>query len=199
MAFNVAELRRKVAGRAIPLAAVGLAIAISGTSLLLGRQASAKAAALDGDHRRLTNTVKLIGDWRSSFRAPTDSESRALLSEVPRAGDLGIPAGRRFVVLETMTQAAEDAGLRDIEVNVGDPDPDSAFVPPREKVGQTQLDLASYVVSIDFTGSFASLLKFVSNTPPSLVIRRLGVATGDDGVRYKVIFSVYEIANAGSD
>jgi hypothetical protein len=132
---------------------------------------------------------------RQQFRMPSTTESDAILKESASLGQLGVPAGERVSIMELVSRLAEASDLRGVRVSFQAPLPaDSGFVPPRS-IGSKSITQAGYTISLDFTGSFAGLMQFVSSLPPSLSVTRLGAARQGDGATYRVLLAVYEFSN----
>jgi hypothetical protein len=111
-------------------------------------------------------------------------------------GALGVVAADRVSLMEYLASLADASALTEVRVNFK-AGSDSAFVPPRV-IGGEPINPAAYSVTLDFTGSFAGLVQFVSNLPPSVSVSRVGAARNGGHTAYHVSLSVYELPNGTS-
>lgn len=190
MAITTDSLKRSFRENPVRILMGGLAVLVIGCSLFVGIRASAARAEFSGRMDPWRTTANQLATVQQQFRGPSSAEAAAFASEGARMGMLGVSPAARVELLRSIGQMVEDAGLSRVRVS---PAPsDTAFLPER-RIGDRILASAPYVVSVDFAGSFAGAVQFVSNLPPSVsvsqlkAIRRGGVAT------YQVILSVYQL------
>jgi hypothetical protein len=98
--------------------------------------------------------------------------------------------------MEYIARLAEASSLVEVRVN-SQSGADSAFIPPRVIVADP-ISPAAYTLTLDFTGSFAGLVQFVSTLPPSVSVSRLGAARNGERVLYHIVLSVYELPNGNN-
>jgi len=189
------KVSRWVTANQTLLFANAVAVLLIGLSLWVGLRARAATAALSA--RRMTWEVSAneLATVQQQFRAPTATESAALISESNRMSALGVPAEEKLNLVDMIGRLAEACALEAVRVNVIAA-PDSVFVPERQVFGNA-VKPAGYAVAVEFAGSFANAQKFVSNLPPSVTVSRLSGARQRAGAAYQLILSVYE-SNANS-
>jgi hypothetical protein len=175
---------------------VALALLILGGSLSVGVKSRVAAGQLAAKKTAWQGTADRLATVRQQFRAPTSSESEALLAESGRLGALGVPPSDRVALMEFVAGIADASMLTDVHVSFRAA-ADSAFIPPRAIAG-TAVNPATYAIVVDFSGSFAGVVQFVSNLPPSVSVSRLGAARRGNRAAYHILLSVYELPNGDS-
>lgn len=175
------------------LPALAVAAFILVTSLWVGSQARSMTKLLATKRATWQQVSDQLAIARQQFKVPNSSESAALLAESARLGALGVPAPERVSLMELVARLAEESTLSDVRVNFRT-GVDSAFIPPRS-IGADAINPAGYSVSVDFTGSFAGLVQFVSSLPPSVSVSWVGAARNGGHATYHVLLAVYELPN----
>jgi hypothetical protein len=193
LAVRLATWRREHPNQ-LPM--VALTLLVLGGSLWVGVRSKATATQLATKRPEWQRTADHLATARQQFRVPTSSESAALSAESGRMGALGVPPGDRVALMELVSQIADAAALTDVHVNFR-AGVDSAFIPPRSIAGAV-VNPAAYSIVVDFSGSFAGVVQFVSNLPPSVSVSRLGAARRGDRAAYHILLSVYELPNGDS-
>lgn len=165
-------------------------------SIWLGWQASMARKRLASSAASWRRTADQLATVRQQFHLPSSSESADLLRESASLGVLGVVPTERVSLMELVTKEADASALQDVRVNFRPAIGDSVYLPPRN-VGRSPISAAGYSLSVEFTGSFAGLLKFVSSLPPSVSVSRIGASRRANGAAYHVLLGVYEVTNAG--
>jgi hypothetical protein len=178
------------------LPALGLGLFVLAASLWVGIQARSASAALILKQTGWQQTANQIAAVQQQFRVPSSFESAALIAESARMGALGVPPSERVALMEYIARLAESSALSEVRVNFR-AGMDSAFIPPR-LIGTQPFSPATYSLTLDFTGSFAGLVQFVSNLPPSVSVSRLGAARNGERTVYHIVLSVYELPNGNN-
>jgi hypothetical protein len=173
------------------LLAVGLSVAVIAGSVWIGAKAKAAAAELSAKRAAWEQTSNQLATVQQQFRVPTATESAALLAESSRMGALGVPSEEKFNLVEAVGRLAEAAALRSIRVNAMEA-PDSLFLPERSLPG-SRIKSADYVLVVEFAGSFAGAVQFVSSLPPSVLVARMNAGQRGGMAAYSMILSVYEL------
>jgi hypothetical protein len=175
------------------LPALGLGLFVLAASVWVGLQSRSASAGLAQKQAGWQQTASQLATLQQEFRLPTSFESAALIAESARMGALGVPAAERVSLMEYIASLADASALTEVHVNFK-AGMDSAFIPPRS-IGAEAINPAAYSLTLDFTGSFAGLVQFVSNLPPSVSVSRLGAARNGEHTAYHVVLSVYELPN----
>lgn len=179
------------------LLAIGVAVLVVGLSGWIGMRARSAALALSAKRTAWDATASRLATVQQQFRAPTSTESAALIAESSRMGALGVRPGDKLELVDMMGRLAEACALGSVRVN-SIPASDSAFVVSRELSG-ARINPADYALAVEFVGSFANAQKFVSSLPPSVSLWRLTALRREGGALYQLILSVYELdANSGN-
>lgn len=173
------------------LLAVGLSVAVIAGSVWIGAKAKTAAAELSAKRAAWEQTSNQLATVQQQFRVPTATESAALLAESSRMGALGVPPEEKFNLVEAVGRLAEAAALRSIRVNAMEA-PDSLFLPERSLPG-SRIKSADYVLVVEFAGSFAGAVQFVSSLPPSVLVARMNAGQRGGMAAYSMILSVYEL------
>ncbi len=192
MAFDRDEFGRQVQVHAKRLQAVGVALLVLGASYWIGKQSRTHVAPLTKQLSDLRATNDKLIQWERGFRGPDSAEAAQIRMDTASVHLIAVPAGSRMQVAQLVARQADQAGLSQVQLSFSPP-PDSGDVPPRGRVGDIPISVATHVVNVECTGSFAAAMKFVSHLPPSLTITRLGVHTEPAGAKYRLVLSVYEV------
>ena len=192
-----AQATRWVRSNPNQLLAIGVAVLVVGLAAWTGLRARRTAGDLASKRVAWEATANQVATVRQQFRAPTSTESAALLAEASRMGALAVPADDKLALADVVGRLAEACGLRSVRVTSVRAS-DSTFVPTREVAGSS-IKPATYALAVEFAGSFASAQKFVSSLPPSVSLSRLTAARREGAVLYQLTLSVYELdANSGN-
>ena len=179
------------------LLATGVAVLVVGLSVWTGMRARSVARELSDKRTGWEATASRLATIQQQFRAPTSTESAALIAESSRMGTLGVRPGDKLELVDMMGRLAEACSLASVRVN-SVPASDSAFVVSRQLSG-VPIKPADYALAVEFVGSFANAQKFVSSLPPSVSLWRLTASRREGGALYKLVLSVYELdANSGN-
>jgi hypothetical protein len=182
---------RRERARHLPPLAVGVFVLAS--SAWVGFQARSVAGDLARKNTGWQQTATQLATIQQQFRVPSSVESASLISESARIGALGVAAADRVSLMEYLAGLADASALTEVRVNFR-AGPDSVFIPSRV-IGSDPINPAAYSVTLDFTGSFAGLVQFVSSLPPSVSVSRVGAARNGGHTAYHVLLSVYELPN----
>jgi hypothetical protein len=178
----------------LPTLAVGFFILAA--SIWVGFQARSVAVGLAKKGAGWQQTADQLATLQQQFRVPSSSESAALIAESARMGALGVPVTDRVSLMEYIARLADASALSEVRVNFKAAK-DTVFIPPRS-IGADPINPAAYSVTLDFTGSFAGLVQFVSSLPPSVSLSRVGAARNGGHTAYHVLLSVYELPNGNN-
>lgn len=173
------------------LLAVGVSAIVIAGSAWIGLKARTAASELSGKRAAWEQTANQLATVQQQFRVPTATESAALLAESSRMGALGVPAEEKFNLVEAVGRLAEAAALRSIRVNAMEA-PDSLYLPERSLPG-SRIKPADYVLVVEFAGSFAGVVQFVSSLPPSVLVTRMNAGQRGGMAAYSMVLSVYEL------
>jgi hypothetical protein len=171
--------------------AAAVAMLVIGLSLWVGIQARRASRELTSRKAVWQQASNQLATVQQQFRVPSSMESAALISESSRMGALGVSPADQLTLIESIGSLAEACGLARVRVNSA-PVTDTLFAPPRS-IGSQNLKPASYAVTLEFTGSFAGLVQFVSSLPPSVSVSRIGAGRGSGSTAYHLVLSVYEL------
>jgi hypothetical protein len=178
------------------LLAIAFAVLVAGASAWIGMRARAVATDIAVRRAAWDATAFQLATVQQQFRAPTSTESAALIAESSRMGVLGVRPGDKLNLVDMMGRLAEACSLTAVRVNSVRAT-DSAFVVGRQLSG-VPIKPADYALAVEFVGSFANAQKFVSSLPPSVSLWRLTATRRTGGALYKLVLSVYELdANSG--
>ena len=179
------------------LLTVGVSAMVIAGSAWIGLKAKTAASELSGRRAAWEQTANQLATVQQQFRVPTATESAALLAESSRMGALGVPPEEKFNLVEAVGRLAEAAALRSIRVNAMEA-PDSLYLPERSLPG-SRIKPADYVLVVEFAGSFAGVVQFVSNLPPSVLVARMNAGPRGGMAAYSMVLSVYELdVNSGN-
>ena len=179
------------------LLTVGVSAMVIAGSAWIGLKAKTAASELSGRRAAWEQTANQLATVQQQFRVPTATESAALLAESSRMGALGVPPEEKFNLVEAVGRLAEAAALRSIRVNAMEA-PDSLYLPERPLPG-SRIKPADYVLVVEFAGSFAGVVQFVSNLPPSVLVARMNAGQRGGMAAYSMVLSVYELdVNSGN-
>ena len=178
------------------LPTLGFGFFVLAVSVWVGLRARSGSAELAGKYAGGQQTADQLATAQQQFRVPSSAESAALLVESARMGALGVPLSERVSLMEFLARLADASSLSEVRVSFK-AGMDSSFIPPRS-IGADPISPAAYSVSLDFTGSFAGLVQFVSSLPPSVSVSRLGAARNGGHTGYHIVLSVYELPNGNN-
>jgi hypothetical protein len=167
-----------------------VAVVALGVALWLGFSARSATLELARKRDEWARAANRLATVQQQFRVPTSTESAALVSESARLGVLGVPESEKLSLLESIGRLAEACALT--QVRARSIASDSVYTPERS-IGAEEIKPAGYAVALEFRGSFAGLVQFVSSLPPSVSVSQLRAARFGDATRYYVVLSVYEL------
>jgi hypothetical protein len=177
--------------------AMALATLVIGASAWVGIKARGVSSQLADKRLGWEQSANQLATVRQQFRAPTSTESAALIAESSQMGSLGVAPADKISLVDMVGRLAEACALTGVRVNSVAPS-DSAFIPERDISG-TRIAPADYALVVEFAGSFANAQKFVSSLPPSVSLYRLSAGRREVGASYRLILSVYQLdANPGN-
>jgi hypothetical protein len=191
------DVSQWIRGNPNQLITVAVSVLVIGLSGWIGLKARAAGDSLAKSRRAWEDVANQLATVRQQFRVPTSSESAAIISESSRMGALGIPNAEKLNVLDAVGRLAEACALGDVRVSAIAVS-DSSYAADRQVAG-INIKHADYAVAVEFAGSFANAVKFVSSLPPSVSLARMSAAKRNGASQYYLVLSVYELdAQPGS-
>jgi hypothetical protein len=173
-----------------------VAIAVLAGSMWVGGKSRVAAERLAAKRPAWQKAADDVAILRQQFRLPSSKETAALVAESGHLTALGVTSSERVSLMELVARIADDARLSNVHVSFK-AGTDSSFVPARA-IGASTLNTASYSIVVDFSGSFAGVVQFVSNLPPSVSVSRLSASRQDNRAAYHILLSVYELPDGDS-
>jgi hypothetical protein len=173
-----------------------VAIAVLAGSMWVGGKSRVAAERLAAKRPAWQKAADDVAILRQQFRLPSSKETAALVAESGHLTALGVTSSERVSLMELVARIADDARLSNVHVSFK-AGTDSSFVPARA-IGASTLNTASYSIVVDFSGSFAGVVQFVSNLPPSVSVSRLNASRQDNRAAYHILLSVYELPDGDS-
>jgi hypothetical protein len=173
-----------------------VAIAVLTGSMWVGGKSRVAAERLAAKRPAWQKAADDVAILRQQFRLPSSKETAALVAESGHLTALGVTSSERVSLMELVARIADDARLSNVHVSFK-AGTDSSFVPARA-IGASTLNTASYSIVVDFSGSFAGVVQFVSNLPPSVSVSRLSASRQDNRAAYHILLSVYELPDGDS-
>jgi hypothetical protein len=170
---------------------MGTSILVIGLAIFVGGKARAAERDLQQKRSGWEQAANQLATVQQQFRAPTGTESSALLAEGSRLGTLGVQPDDKLGLIDAVGHLAESAGLTDVQVNTK-ASTDSVYASDRSIPGSS-VRKADYALTVDCDGGFAAAVQFVSTLPPSVSVSRFYAARAAPGARYRIILSVYEL------
>jgi hypothetical protein len=173
------------------LLVMGVSLVVIGASVFVGAKARSAGQALEQKRASWEQAANQLATVQQQFRAPTGTESAALIAEGSRLGSLGVQPDDRLSLLDAVGRLAETAGLTEVQVNTK-ATTDSLYAADRSVPGST-VRKADYALTVDCGGGFAAAVQFVNTLPPSVSVSRFYAARTPSGARYRILLSVYEL------
>lgn len=168
-----------------------VAVIVIIAALLVGVHVRATAAEVEARQAAWQQADSAVAVVQSRFQAPTPRESSALLAESSRLSALGVADGEQLNVMGAIDRLAGEAALLNVRVS-SVPVSGSVHQPPRRVAGVT-IKPAGYEIAVEFEGSFAHAMRFVSSLPSSVAMNRLTASRRPGPPAYQVFLSVYQL------
>ena len=170
---------------------VVVALIVIVAALLVGIQVRGTAAEIESRQSAWERAASSFSAVQSQFQPPTPRESAVLIAESSRLNALGVADGEQLNVMGAINRLAEEASLLNVRVSSV---PASGSVHPAERrVGGVEVRPASYEIAVEFEGSFARAVQFVSRLPSSVAMSRLTASRRPGPPAYQVFLSVYQL------
>jgi hypothetical protein len=157
-------------------------------AVVLGSSAARRRASTSRRFHEYQNALQTVTQFRVAYRPVSLDEEKRWRASVDSLM-LGLPAGNRLAVIDSVTRIAESRGLRDVRVRFAAPD--STFIPSRGE-GPGGAVSAGYTVTVNGGGSYADVLGMIGALPAFVSVIRADIATDLRGVRYHLVLAVYE-------
>lgn len=193
MAVSTAQIKALVARYRLQSEVVGIAALAIIAAVAVGMSARRQAAPLLVEQNRLRGQQQEVTAFRAAFQPATEQE---WASRIPDTLAFSVDADARIGLTQTIALRAEASGLRDVRVRIAGAD--TLGVPAGDLPDGTRL--ASYTLTIDGSGDFASILALMSRLPMSVAVQRVSAVHGANGLeRFGVVLAVYESTGAAQN
>jgi hypothetical protein len=190
MALSGAQIKALVAKYRLQSEVVGIAAIAIVAAVAVGMSARRQAAPLLVERNRLRGQEQEVTNFRAVFQPATEQE---WASRIPDTLAFSVDADARIGLTQTIALRAEASGLGDVRVRIGGADTTSA--PVGDLPAGTRL--ASYTLTIDGTGDFASILALMGRLPMSVAVQRVSAVRGPSGFeRFGIVLAVFESTGA---
>lgn len=192
MPMTVADLKAFSVRYRVHAEAIGVALFACAAFAALGVAAKRKLAPVRADQVSVSMVESEVSSFRSAFRAaPAGQDVPAAL---PDSFAVSVVRDDRVSLAGDLSARAEAAGLKDVRVNFAPPD--SAAAPSHPDFFATPVAVADYGVAVECGGSFAAVLSFVNQLPPSVALQRITAVRDKAGSHYHVMLAVFESARS---
>lgn len=191
MALSADSVRARAA--AIDPAVTRLFAALAGGALLLwgGLHASRAGTANRADLRRAEATLATFAEWRRRYEPAVAAESIAWRRTLMELHSLGVLGDERLAVTQSVSRAAEAAGLRDVRVVIGAADTTGSDA--RLSTEGVRRQSAPFGLVVECRGNFQAVVAFLGELPPSVAPIALSLVRQDGTARHRVVLAVYEL------
>jgi hypothetical protein len=168
---------------AAALGAVALAwVGIRATSLHARRETELRSA---------TATLATFADWRLKYQPAVAAESIAWRRTWMELQDLGVVGDERLALARTVSRAAEEAGLRDVQVRIGASDTTGAEA--RLSTEGVRRKPATFSLQILCRGGLPQVVAFLGQLPPSVAATQVSLVRQDGRAKHRITLGVYEL------
>jgi len=191
MALGTGSLRARAA--AIDPAVTRLVAALVGAGLLVwgGLHASRAGTANRADLRRAESTLATFAEWRRRYEPAVAAESIAWRRTLMELQSLGVIGDERLAVTQSVSRAAEAAGLRDVRVMIGVADTTGSDA--RLSTEGVRRQSAPFGLVVECRGNLQAVVAFLGELPPSVAPIALSLVRQDGTARHRVVLAVYEL------
>lgn len=166
-------------------------------ALLVGLQVRGTATEVESRQTAWTQAASNFSAVQNQFQAPTPRESAALIAESSRLSALGVADGEQLSLMGAISRLAEEASL--LNVRVSSVPAFGSIHPAKRRVAGVAITPAGYEIAVEFEGSFARAVQFMSSLPASVAMSRITASRRPGPPAYQVFLSVYQLdANPGS-
>ncbi len=156
--------------------------------VVLGIGARRKLVPVRADLATASIIDREITGFRAAFKpSPTADNPNVSL---PDSLAISVPRDDRVSLAGDLASRAELVGLSGVRVSFAAPD--SATAPEHPALFSATVAVADYGVSVDCSGSFAQVLSFVNQLPPSVALQRITAVRDKFGSHFHVMLAVFE-------
>jgi hypothetical protein len=188
-----------VASRTIGGVALGdpaltrLAAAILGAVVLawVGVRVTRVHAEREKELRRATGTLATFAEWRLKYQPAVAAESIAWRRTWMELQDLGVVGDERLALTRTVSRAAEEAGLRDVQVSIGSSDTTGSEA--RLSTEGVRRKPATFSLQVLCRGGLPQVVAFLGQLPPSVAATQVSLVRQDGRAKHRITLGVYEL------
>jgi hypothetical protein len=156
---------------------------------------AAKARSTRVAELRVANaTLATFEDWRSRYQPAVAAESIAWRRTWMELQGLGVVGDERLAMTRTVARAAEEAGLRDVQVVFGPSD--TTGTDARLSTEGVQRKPATFSLQVQCRGGLREVVAFLGQLPPSIAATQVSLAKQDGRAKHRISLGVYELVFA---
>ena len=156
-----------------------------------GLHASRAGTANRADLQRAEATLATFANWRRQYEPAVAAESIAWRRTMMELHALGVIGDERLSVTQSVSRAAEAAGLRDVRVLIGAADTTGSDA--RLSTEGVRRQSAPFGLVVECRGNLQAVVTFLGELPPSVAPIALSLVRQDGGARHRVVLAVYEL------
>jgi hypothetical protein len=136
-------------------------------------------------------TLATFAGWRRTYQPAIAAESISWRRTFLELQALGVVGDERLAMTRYVSRAAEEAGLRDVRVDIGPPDTTGSDT--RLSTEGVRRKPASFSLSVECRGSLRAVVGFLGQLPPSVAATHLSLVHQDGRARHRLALAVYEL------
>ena len=167
--------------------------AVLGTILLAwaGLKVTRAGAARRVELKRAEATLVSFDDWRRRYKPAVAAESIAWRRTMMELQELGVIGDERLALTQSISRAAEVAGLRDVRVTMAPSDTTGSDA--RLSTEGVRRQTAPFGLMVECRGNLQAVVAFLGELPPSVAPTNLSLVRQDGRARHRLSLAVYEL------
>jgi hypothetical protein len=179
---------RALSPAATRLVAAGLSLALLAW---VGARVSRAGSAHRAELRKAEATLASYETWRRRFQPAVAAESLLWRRTWMEVQGLGVVGDERLALTQSVSRAAEAAGLRDVRVQIAPADTTGSE--ERLSTEGVRRETAPFGLLVEGRGNLQAVVNFLGELPPSVAPTNLSLVRQDGGARHRLVLAVYEL------
>lgn len=175
----------KLKGQRFWVQLVALTVLALFTLAIVGRSAYSRATALNQEALRLVQAQESLDRWAGTMTWPTQEEStlwRESETFFTRLGTSSIQPLSLYNLLATRGEEISGGNVRTRLVS-----PDTAFVPPEQRVGPWVVRSGGAALVVEMSGDWVSAISFLGALPPQVELSGMNLTSSGPEARISLL------------
>lgn len=170
----------------------GMTLLALSTLGIVGRSAYARAAAFDGESARLAAIENGLDRWTGNVVWPAPEETATWRESETFFRVLGNSSVAPLTLANQIARRGEEISRAEVRIRLTSPD--TAYIPPPERIGEWMLTSGRAALVVEISGTWSAIISFLGALPPQVEVAGLQLSAPDERASMRLLLLSRELS-----